>query len=135
MTLLYRCRSNPRKGWRRLPAGRWSCPLPQIDDLDPIGLLAHRILLGDRERTRLRIDPVDRHRIRIEPDRQQEAAARIDREAARRLLGRKMADRRQDALVRVDAITGERAGLALAAIEKPAVGCHVQIGGGGLLLE
>src|ERR1700730_15811788 len=119
MEPLYGCSSNPYKGWRRLPAGRWSCPLPQIDDLDPIGLLAHRILLGDRERTRLRVDPVDRHRIRIEPDRKQEAAARVNVEAARRLLGREMADRRQGALVGVDAITGEGAGLALAAVEKP----------------
>src|ERR1700738_5184196 len=134
MEPLYGCSSNPYKGWRRLPAGRWSCPLSQVDDLDPIGLLAHRILLGDRERARLRVDAVDRHRIRIEPDRQQEAAARIDIEAARRLLGREMADRRQDTLVGVDAITGERARLALAAIEKPAVGCHVQIGGGRLIL-
>src|SRR5439155_18844885 len=100
------------------PARRRPWGSAQVDDLDPIGLLAYRVLLGDGERARLGVDPVDRHRIRIEPDRQQEAAMRIDREAARRLLGRKMADRRQRALVGVDAITGKRAGLALAAVEK-----------------
>ena len=41
--------------------------LPQIDDLDPVGLLAHRILLEAGQRTRLRVDPVNRHRIRVEP--------------------------------------------------------------------
>src|SRR5271163_1045751 len=79
---------------------------PQIDDLDPVGLLAHRVLLEIGERTRLRVDPVDRHRVRIEPDRKQEAAARIDIEAARRRLGREVADRRQSSFFGVDAVTG-----------------------------
>src|SRR6516162_1308004 len=108
---------------------------PQIDDLDPVRLLAHRVLLEAGQGTRLRVDPVERHRVRIEPDRQQEAAARVDIEAARRRLGREMADRRQSSFFGVDAVTGQRAGLTLAAVEKPAVGGHVQVGGSGLLLE
>jgi hypothetical protein len=46
-----------------------------------------------------------------------------------------MPDRRQGSFLGLDAVAGEGASLALAAIEKPVVGSDVQIGGGGLLLE
>src|SRR5262249_32823993 len=55
--------------------------------------------------------------------------------AARGLLGRKVPDRRQGSLLGVDAVARERAGLSLAAIKKPAIRRHMQIGGSGLLLE
>src|SRR5262249_11653061 len=66
---------------------------------------------------------------------EQKAAARPNCKAARRLLGRKMPDRQQSSFFRVDAIAGKGAGPALAAVEKPAVRRHVQIGGGRLLPE
>jgi hypothetical protein len=110
---------------RYFPIDQGRAKSPQIDDLDPVWLLTHRVLLEIGQRTRLWVDPVDRHRVRIEPDRKQEAAARVDIEAARCRLGREVPDRRQCSFFGVDAVAGERAGLALAALEKPAVRRHV----------
>jgi hypothetical protein len=42
----------------------------KIDDLDPVRHLSHRVLMGDRQGSRLRVDPVDGHGVRIEPDRE-----------------------------------------------------------------
>ena len=66
--------------------------LLQIDHLDPVRLRAHRVVADRLQFAARLVDRVDRHPGRVHADRQQELAARVDREAARRLLGREAAD-------------------------------------------
>src|SRR5260370_24433877 len=73
----------------------------QIDEFDPVRHRAHRVLLL-RVQGAIRLDRIDRQVVRIEPGRQQEPAARIDRETARRRLARKAADRAQRAVLGID---------------------------------
>src|SRR5438309_1019130 len=92
-----------------------------VDDLDPIGIPAHGISMPRGERARFPIDRVDRHAVRQLPDREEVAAAGVDVEPARLLLGRNTPGRREAPAARVDLETGERAGYALGGIEKPSV--------------
>src|SRR5262249_2766700 len=76
--------------------GVGGCDSVEIDDLDPVGHLAHRVLLLRRKRA-VGADRIDRHPVRVEPDREQEPAARLDLETARGRLGRPLAEPRQGA--------------------------------------
>src|SRR3984893_16854174 len=108
--------------------------LLQVDDLDPVRLRAHRVVADRLQFAARLVDRVDRHPGRVHADRQQELAARVDREAARRLLGREAADLGQGALVGVDLVADQHAGLALGAVEELAVRRHMDSRGRGLLL-
>src|SRR4029453_6614885 len=100
----------------------------QIDDLHPVGIFAHRILLELAEFAAGRIDGVAGHRIGELAHRQEIAAGRIDGEAARLLLGRGMSDWRERPLARIDLEARDRAGAALAGIEELAVRRQVKVG-------
>src|SRR5262245_22901123 len=69
--------------------------LRQVDDLDPLRVLADRILLQLRELAVVGVDRIAAYAVRHLADREQKAAPRIDGEAARLLLGLVVADRRQ----------------------------------------
>src|SRR5512132_11022 len=101
----------------------------EIDELDPVRVLAHRIFLQLGELAGRRIDRVARQAVRELTDGEQVAPGRIDVEATRLLFGRYAADRRQRARRRIDAEAGERARRALRAVEELAVGRDVQVGG------
>src|SRR3984893_1667334 len=108
--------------------------LLQIDDLDPVRLRTHRVVADRLQFAARLVDRVDRHRGRVHADRQQELASRVDREAARRLLGRKAADLGQGAFVWVDLVADQHTGPALGAVEKLAVRRHMDVRGCRLLL-
>src|SRR5262245_12626304 len=63
------------------------------DDLYPVCSLAGRIFPDLLERTALPVDGVGRDRVRLLARTDHELAGRIDREAARLLLGRRAADK------------------------------------------
>ena len=100
----------------------------QIDDLHPVGIFAHRILLELGELAAGRIDGVAGHRIGELAHRQEIAAGGIDGEAARLLLGRGVSDRRQRSLSGIDLEARDRAGAALAGVEELAVRRQVKVG-------
>jgi hypothetical protein len=79
------------------------------------------------------VDRVDSHPGRIHADRQQEFAARVNREAARSLLSREAPDLGQGALVGVDLVADQHAGFALGGIDKPAVRRYMNVRSRGLL--
>ena len=82
--------------------------LLQIDHLDPVRLRAHRVVADRLQFAGRLVDRVDRHPGGVHADRQQELAAGVDRETARRLLGREAADLGQGAFVGVDLVADQR---------------------------
>src|SRR2546430_803729 len=110
-------------------------PSRKVDDLDPVRILAHRVLLQLRQLAARLVDRVARQAVRELADREQVAARGIDAEAARLLLGRHAADRGQGAVGGVDLEPREGARRALRAVEELAVRGDVEVGGRGLALE
>ena len=102
--------------------------LVEADDLDPVRALAGRILLQQPERAARLVDRVDRDRVGFLAARDQEPALRIDREAARLLLGRRAADVGELAGRAVDAERAERAARPLRDVEELAVRRQVEVG-------
>src|SRR2546427_6644943 len=101
----------------------------EVDEFDPVRVLAHRVFLQLGELAGRWIDRVARQAVGELADREQVAPRRIDLEAPRLLFGRHTADRRQGAGRQIDAEAGERARRALRAVEELSVGRDVQIGG------
>ncbi len=106
-----------------------------VDDLDPVRVLARGDARGLAQRTGRGIDGVQRNAVRLLPGGNQVAAARIDREAARPFLGRRLAERLQLAARRVHLERRERARGALGGVQVAPVGRQVQVGRPGLARE
>jgi hypothetical protein len=105
----------------------------QIDDLHPVGIFAHRILLELAEFAAGGIDRIAGHRIGELAHRQEITARRIDGEAARLLLSGRVFDERERSVSGIDPEARDRAGAALAGIEEPAVRRQVKVGGPDLV--
>src|SRR5215475_7349153 len=100
--LLSTCR--PMPVWRcaesgaetvSLVSGMLAALLIERNDLDPVRALAGRGFPEELERSARRVDRVDRERLGFLARGDKEPAARVDREAARLLLGRRAGKVRQ----------------------------------------
>ena len=107
----------------------WAHALVERDNLNPVRAFAGRIASDRLQRTALGVDRVRGERVGLLAGHDDEAAARVDGEAARLLLGRRAAEIGELSARAVDAEGAQRARRALGRIEEAAVRREVKVCG------